>query len=117
MAAGKKSLLRETVRTAAGIVLLLASCIEIAGVLTEYGAGTNGRLHLFFAVVSVAGSLFIFSNVGYSAYAVLPLALGMFFYEIYQTASTTLSVYTIASGLCFFVTAVLCFMLIRAHKI
>jgi hypothetical protein len=117
MVTKRKSPLRQAVGKAAGFALLFASLIEIVSVLAEYGAGVDGRIHLSFAVVSITGALLIFFNIGYSAYVVLPLALGIFFYEIYQTASAAFSFYTVVSGVSFFVTALLCFMLIRAHKI
>jgi hypothetical protein len=117
MATKRRYPLRKAVRTAAGIILLLASLTELLSVLFEYGVSSDGRIHLFFAVISVVGALLIFLNIGYSVYVVLPLALGIFFYEIYQTAALTISLYTVVSGISFFVTALLCFMLIRAHKI
>ncbi len=117
MVTKRKSPLRRAVRTAAGIVLLFASLIEVVSVVAGYGAGPNGRVHLIFAALSAAGALIVFFNIGYAAYIVLPFALGIFFYEIYQTASAAINLYTIVSGISFFIAALLCFMLIRAHKV
>jgi hypothetical protein len=117
MATKRRYPLREVIRTVAGIALFLASLTELLSVLFAYGASVDGRMHLFFAVMAVAGALLIFLNIGYSAYIVLPFALGIFFYEIYRTAASTISLYTVVSAISFFVTALLCFMLIRAHKI
>jgi hypothetical protein len=117
MGTKRKSPLRQAVRTAAGIVLLFASLIEVVSVLAEYGAGPGGSVHLIFAALSAVGALIVFFNIGYSAYIVLPFALGIFFYEIYRTASAAISLYTVVSGISFLVAALLCFMLIRAHKV
>lgn len=117
MATKRRYPLRDAVRTAAGIALFLASLTELLGVLARPGAGGDARIHLFFAVISVVGTLFIFLNIRYWAYVVLPPALGIFFYEIYQTAALTISFYIVVSAVFFFITALLCFMLIRAHKI
>ena len=117
MATKRRYPLKEIVRTAAGTMLFLACLAELSGVLARHNAGGDARLHLFFAVISAAGALLILLNIRYWAYVVLPPALGIFFYEIYQTAALTVSFYTVISGVCFFITALLCFMLIRAHKI
>jgi hypothetical protein len=109
--------MRQAVRVAAGIVLIFALIAELMSVFVEYIKGFDGSAHLIFAVVAAAGAFLVFFNVAYCAYMVLPLSLGIFFYEVYRTVSATISVYTVASCLSFFVAALLCFMLIRAHKI
>jgi hypothetical protein len=104
------------VRSAAGIALVLALLAELISLLMEHREGLDGGAHLLFAVVAAAGAALFFSNVAHTAYVVLPLALGIFFYEVYRTVSATISVYTVISGVSFFVAALLSFMLIRAHK-
>jgi hypothetical protein len=108
--------LRQRVRAIAGIALVLALFAELISFSMEHNLGLHGGEHLLFAVMAVAGALLLFFNVAYSAYIVLPLALGIFFYEVYRSVSATISVYTVISGVSFFVAALLSFMLIRAHK-
>lgn len=105
------------VRLAAGTVLAGAFFAEILGAFVEYSAGIGGGVHLFFAVVAVLGAFLIFCNVRYSAYMALPPALAIFFYDVYRTVSATVSLYTVVSAIFFFISALFCFMLIRAHKI
>jgi hypothetical protein len=104
------------VRSAAGIVLAVAFLAELAGVLAGCGTRLDLAAHLFGAVAAAAGSTLFFRNVAYSAYVVLPLALGILFYEVYRTVSVAVCPYTIISGAGFFIAALLSFMLIRAQK-
>ncbi len=103
-------------RFAAGIALVLALLAELMSLFMEHSEGLDGGAHLLFAVVAAAGAVMFFFRVAYCAYVVLPLAIGIFFYEVYRTVSATISVYTVISGVSFFVAALLSFMLIRAHK-
>jgi hypothetical protein len=116
MTAKPRRTLRQRVRSIAGIALVSALLAEIISLSTAHVQGFYGGEHLLFAVMAIAGALLLFFNVPYSAYIVLPLALGIFFYEVYRSVSATISVYTVISGVSFFVAALLSFMLIRAHK-
>ena len=116
MTAKPRRTLRQRVRAIAGIALVLALVAELINLLMARDQGLYGGEHLLFAVMAVAGALLLFFNVAYSAYIVLPLALGIFFYEVYRSVSATISAYTVVSGVSFFVAALLSFMLIRAHK-
>ena len=116
MTAKPRRTLRQRVRTIAGIALVLALLAELASLSMAHDQGLYGGEHLLFAVMAAAGAALFFFNVAYSAYIVLPLALGIFFYEVYRSVSATISVYTVISGVSFFVAALLSFMLIRAHK-
>ncbi len=78
--------LRVKIRTTAGIVLVLASLTEILGMAGESGAGIEERVHLFFALIAVAGAISIFLNLRYAPYAVLPVALAVFFYIVYRNS-------------------------------
>jgi hypothetical protein len=117
MGAMRRYPLRAKIRIAAGIVLLLASLAEIAGLMGAGGCGVEKSEYVFFALTALVGASLIFLNVRYTPYAVLPVALTIFFYMVYRTASTSFSLCTAVSGVFFLVSAVLCFMLIRAHKI
>jgi hypothetical protein len=109
--------LRVKIRTTAWIALALASLTEMLGLVGGFGAGIAERVHLFFAIIAVVGALTIFLNVRYAPYVALPVVLAIFFYIVYRTASTAVSSCTVASGIFFLVSALLCFMLIRVHKI
>lgn len=117
MSTDQKHPLREAVGTIAGIALVFAFLSEIMRVAAEGTGGPDGIAHLIFAAVSLVGALLLLLNVRYSAYILLPLALGIFFFDVYRASSTAISWYTVISGLSFLVAALLCFMLIRAHKV
>jgi|GEM_PF-4893250 len=117
MASKRKHLLRHIVRIVAGAALAGAFLAELVGVFVEYNAGIGEGVHLFFAAIAALGAFLVFCNVRYSAYMVLPPALAIFFYDVYRTVSATISLYTVVSGILFFISALLCFMLVRAHKI
>jgi hypothetical protein len=116
MAVERRYTLRQAVHFTVGVVLVAALCAEIMTVLTADIGGIERWAHLLFAAIAAAGAILVFCNVNYSSYTVLPPALAIFFYEVYRTVSEAISAYTVVSGLCFFVAALFCFMLIRAHK-
>jgi hypothetical protein len=115
MGAGRGYPLRTKIRIAAGIVLVLASLAGMAGFTA--GDVIEKREYVFFSLTALLGAFLIFLNVRYTPYAVLPVSLTIFFYIVYRTASTSFSLFDVASGVFFLITAILCFMLIRAHKI
>lgn len=116
MTARQRHPLRYTVRSAAGIALIVAFLAELVGLLAGCSKGLDVAAHLLCAAAAAVGSMLFFCNVAYAAYVVLPLALGALFYEVYRTVSATVCPFAVISGVSFFFAALLSFMLIRAQK-
>ncbi len=117
MAGEKRYPLRERIRVAAGILLIVAAFSEAAGVFWEYGATSDGKLHLLLALVSFLTALPVLFGVRGAVYVALPVVLAIFFFEVYRMAAINVSFSAAVSAVLFLVTALLCFMLIRIYKI
>jgi hypothetical protein len=117
MAGRKRYPLRERIRVAAGILLVAAALSEAVSVLWGYGAASDGRLHLLFALASFVTALPMLFGVRGAVYVALPVVLAIFFFEVYRMASISVSVYAAVSVVLFLAAALLCFTLIRIYKI
>jgi hypothetical protein len=111
-----RSPLAKRISTAAGILLLVASLTEAAGAFGESGHGIGPGTRLVFALVAAAVGTSVLLRIRYAVYAALPVALAIFFCEVYRTASATVSLFSILAGVSFFAAALFAFMLVRADK-